>query len=189
MTTMNLKNWIKQIFAKIEFWWAKKRIELNRDFGLSTHLDGVVHKPVIEILRGKFKGVKFQFFNIHLKDQEEGLLEFQTRVVYTPNVNLNIVCREFENLTTNILRIILIDSVRINAKEFDQELENEDRTTNINGTDEERGFYEEISPVLEKRISKRNSRKKAVSRNPRSYSKIQSVTESKHNKVSPSGKD
>lgn len=189
MTTM--RNLINQLVAKTQFWWAKRTIVEGKDFiwnkdKASNAAFG--ESPTIEITTGKYAGVKFRFIDIAISDEENALLSFKTQVEYVPGGALesayNVFDPSFAKLTSNILRIVLTNAARENqsAAKLDQEITNENRTTDTEESHEEREFHEESTPLLEKRISERKSRKKAVSRNARLHPEVQPTSKPKRNR-------
>lgn len=177
-----MKTWINQAIAKTQFWWAKKTIKEGVNFMFvddPTNKFDPFESPVVEILTGKFSGIRIKFEKMIITNFEESLLEFQTVVVYNPD-NIDVLNKKFEKLSTNILRIILANTVNCSAKDAIQGLnDNENRTPDTDEPYEKREFYEEVTPLLEKRVSKRNTRKKTVPRNSRLHSKVQPTSKPK----------
>jgi hypothetical protein len=190
MITMTILNKIKQIYAGLQFWWVKRTLLEGRDFKLS------ISNEVDETLRamicsGKFAGIEFAYSNMSLKDVDAGLLEFNTKVVYNPNDDVDVFTKEFENLTSNILRVILskgIAQYKVSA-ELEQELTDENRKNDTDELDEEREFHEEVSPLLEKRVSKRKPGTKGISRSAGVHLKVQPASKSKRNKTGAARKN
>lgn len=145
----------RNLIARLRFWWATKTLVEDRDYKLELVEDSGV---LVTFLRGKYNGIVFTFVNMFVR--ENGVLDFQTRVLYNPYDEDVIYSRKFNNATANIMRMLLHDAVRGTTKVKP----NEDREIDISQSDEERDFHEESSPLLEKRVSKRKPRKKAAPR-------------------------
>lgn len=162
--------------ARLEFWWATKTLKDGRDFDLTFDQLGLL----VSVLRGKYKGVQFRFANMVM--HEDGLLDFSTVVVYNPS-NGDVSTDAFIKLTNNILRIILTDAVagrnKLNVKETQPQVNDENRDTDFSQPLEERDIHEESSPVLEKRISQRKPRKKVVRTDSGSHPQVQQPTKPK----------
>jgi hypothetical protein len=130
--------------ATFEFWLATKRFRIDRHYKIERGYDDIVQ---VRILRGKFKGVSLTFHNIRLSDY--GTVEFETVILENPE-NADVFSNKFVRVTNNILRALL------------REVSHETGTDHITESDEEREFYEENSPLLEKRILRRKSRPKDI---------------------------
>jgi len=181
---MNLMNKFKQVYAGLQFWWVKKTLISDKDFTLSADELEPGETLRIEILRGKFAKVQFSYSDLYLSEDENGLLTFHTRVVYNPS-KLNVFTKKFEELTANILRVILIEGIAQSRskQQTEQGMTDENRKNDTDELDEERKFHEEKSPLLEKRVSKRKPGTKDISGNTGVYSKVQSASKSKRNKA------
>jgi hypothetical protein len=168
-------NKFKKSIAGLQFWWAKKLIKDGRDFDIQ--IDDVGN--LVTILKGKFEGTQFRYSPLTVREDDDALVDFHTHVVYYPK-NVDLSDSDFAKLTTNILRILLADAVsEPNTKELNDANRNPDTSQFI----EERDFYEESSPVLEKRVSKRKPRKKIVRTDKPIHSEIQPTTKPKRTRI------
>jgi len=168
-------NKFKKSLAGLQFWWAKKVIKDGRDFDIQ--IDDIGN--LVTILRGKFKNTQFRYSPLTVREDDDALVDFHTHVVYYPK-GVDLSDPNFAKLTTNILRILLADAVsEPNTKELNDANRNSDTSKFI----EERDFYEESSPVLEKRVSKRKPRKKVVRTDKSVHSEVQPITKSKRTRV------
>src|SRR5210317_274452 len=136
LTTFLLSSW-----ASFEFWLATKRFKLERDYFIERGYQDMV---TVRIKTGKFKGVSLTFHNIRLS-QHDTTIDFETHILENPN-NADLTSKKFIKLTNNILRALL------------REVLHETGTGHTSELDEEREFYEESSPLLEKRILRQQSR-------------------------------
>lgn len=179
---------LNELKARLEFWWAKRSLKDGRDFELSMHGD----KLVVTILRGKFKGVLYQYSPLTVREDDAGLIDFQTHILYNPMDGLyaDLMSGEFQKLTTNILRILLQESIpeKMAQANYIEQVMNENRDTDISEPLEERGFYEESTPLLEKRVSKRKPRTKTVRTDSGVHPEIQQPTKPKRNRARTSRK-
>jgi hypothetical protein len=161
---------------RLEFWWAKTTIKDGRDFEIQVDEDGMY----ISILKGKFRGVRYRYSPLTVLD-DEGLVDFRTIVEYIPE-NVGELGEDFSKLTTKILRILLSEAIPETINQTKQEYE---QVTNENGNidtgelTQERDFYEESTPLLEKRVSRRKSRKKVVPTDSGLHPEIQQPAKSK----------
>ena len=146
-----LITWMLSSLATFEFWLATKRFRVDRHYKIERGYDDIIQ---IRILRGKFKGVSLTFHNIRLTDQ--GTVEFETVILENPK-NADVSSNKFVRVTNNILRALL------------REVLHETGTDYFTESDEEREFYEESSPLLKKRILRRESRQKDIRTDSESY--------------------
>jgi hypothetical protein len=186
---MNLMNKFKQAYARLQFWWVKKTLISDKDFTLSADELEPGETLRIEILRGKFAKVQFSYSDLYLSEDENGLLTFHTRVVYNPS-KLNVFTKKFEELTANILRVILIEGIAQSRskQQTEQGMTDENRKNDTDELDEERKFHEEKSPLLEKRVSKRKSRAKDVSGDSGVHPDVQQPAKRKRTKAATRSK-
>lgn len=155
-------------WATFRFWLACKLFKRGRDYVVSKDENDVA---LIEITRGKYKGIKFAFGGIHLEEENgTGTLEFRTYVLYNPN-NADITSKRFVGITSNILRVLL--------QEVARESVNEARENDSAESDEERGVREESTPVLERRVSRGESRKESISGDTELHPEIQQASKRK----------
>ena len=175
---------MKKYKEKLQFWWAKTTIKDGRDFDLQMDEVGML----VTILRGKFKGVQYRYSPLKVLD-DEGLVDFRTHVEYLP-YPIDPSDPKFEKLTTNILRILLTDAIPETMAQAKNEAQvtNENRDTDTGEPLEERGFHEESTPLLEKRVSKRKPRKKTVSADSGVHPKVQQPAKPKRARARTTGK-
>ena len=171
-------SWIEDKLADFQFWWARKTLKKDTDYKLHD-----TPMMEMEILRGRFKGVKIWFDDVILN--EEGLVDFCTVILENPN-NLDVCTKKFVKLSTNLFRITLSEFVA-KPKNIDKVI-NESRTSDTDELDQEREFHEENSPLLEARILKRESRKKVVPADSGVHPEIQQPTKSKRTRARVTGK-
>lgn len=171
---------------KLKFWWARKTIKDGKTFDLS--MDDVGMR--VRILRGKFRGVEYRYSPLRVIS-DDGLVDFSTYVEYTPK-NVDVSDPKFAQLTTTILRILLEEAIPETAsqaqKVIEQQVIDEDRNTDTGELIEERNIHEESSALLEKRVSRRKPRKKAISANTESHTEIQQPAVKKRGKARSTGK-
>jgi len=160
-------NKLREKVATLEFWWAKRSLKDGVDFALRIEKDAII----VELLRGKFEGVRFQFKNVILR--EDRLVDFQTVIVDNPHC-AKVTSKKFNKLSANLFRVVLSECVSDASKVI-----NESRTSDTVKPVEEREFHEEVSPLLEKRISSGQSRKKAVRPDTVVHPEIQQHAKSK----------
>lgn len=155
---------LNEYASRVQFWWARKTIKDGRDFDLLMDDRGML----VTILTGEFKGTQFRYSPLSVREDDDGLVDFATYVEYAP-LSVDISNSKFTKLTTNILRILLQDAI----PETSEQVMNENRDIDTGESIEERGFYEESTPVLEKRVSKRKSRAKTVRPDSTVHPKVQ----------------
>ena len=151
-----LITWMLSRVAAFQFWLATKRIKVDRDYVIERGYDDIIK---IRILRGKFTGVAFLFHNIRLGVHDEAILDFETYIQENPH-NADLASPKFNKLVGNIFRSLLREVLHETGRNYTSE------------PDEEREFYEESSPVLEKRILRRKSRAKAVRPDSESHNSV-----------------
>ena len=169
---------------KFELWWARKTIKDGRDFEIQMDDVGMQ----ITILTGKFQGVQYRYSPLRVVDNE-GLVDFSTYVEYAPK-NVDVGDPRFAKLTTRILRILLEDAIPETAAQAKQEhaqVIDENRETDTDSIDEGRDFHEESTPLLEKRVSKRKPRTKAISADSVAHPQVQQPAKSKRSKARTTG--
>ena len=144
--------YIQDKIASLQFWLASRRYQIDRDFKLVIEPN---NKIIVEILTGKFKSVRVEYSGLSMRSLGEGgILSFDTIVVANPSA-VNITTKRFQRTTTNILRLLILNSLKVN---------DENRESDSFELDEERDFCEEDPPVRKARVSKRKPRKKAIQR-------------------------
>lgn len=141
-----LITWMLSRIAAFQFWLATKRFKVDRDYVIERGYDDIIK---IRILKGKFTGVAFIFHNIRLGVNDEAILDFETYIQENPH-NADLASPKFNKLVGNIFRSLLREVLHETGRNYPSE------------PDEEREFYEESSPLLEKRILRRKSRKEAI---------------------------
>ena len=175
---------MKKLKEKLEFWWVKKTIKDGRDFDILMDEVGML----ITILKGKFKGVSYRYSPLKVLD-DEGLVDFKTYLEYAPQ-NVDVSDPRLTKLTTNILRILLSEAIPETAAQKHEETQviDENRNTDTDKLDQERVFHEERTPLLEKRVSKRKSRKKVVTADSGVHPEIQQPAKPKRTRARTTGK-
>ena len=170
---------------KLQFWWDKQTIKDGRDFEIRMDDVGML----VTLLSGKFKGVQYRYSPLRVID-EEGLVDFSTYVEYTP-LTVDVSDPKFSRLTTKILRILLAEAIPETAVQAQQETTqviDENRNVDTVELDQERGIHEEVSPLLEKRVSKRKPRKKVVPADSKVHPQVQQPAKPKRARARTTGK-
>lgn len=165
---------LQEVKSRLEFWWARKTIKDGRDFDLLMDDVGML----VTILTGEFKGTQFRYSPLSVREDDDGLVDFATYVEYAP-LSVDLSNSKFTKLTTNILRILLQDAI----PETNEQVTNENRDIDTSEPLEERGFHEEVSPLLEKRVSKRKPRTKTVRTDNGVHSEVQSPAKPKRTRA------
>lgn len=180
-----MRNKLKEYKARLEFWWARKSLKDGRDFALSFDELGMV----VTILKGPFEKVEYRYSPIQVREDDEGVVDFHTVIRYNP-LNADVTDPRFVSLTTNILRIVLHEAtVGGNELKVNEQVNDENRDTDTGELDQERGIREEVSPLLEKRVSKRkSSRKKTVRTDSEVHPEIQQPAKPKRTRARTTGK-
>jgi hypothetical protein len=145
-------NFLKDLWAKILFWRAKKVAISERDFKFKLDLSRP-NSFSIEII-SKYPGVVVEYSNIGMG--KNNYLHFDTSIVANPN-NINLEEKKFNKYLSYIMMSIIASSVKHDVRSDD-----EIGTIDSGELDEERDIFEESDPVYKARISKRKPRKKAV---------------------------
>lgn len=163
-----MKNYLSNLYARFEFWYAKKKIRLYEDF---EFYDSEGDLFFIRIKSGKYKGVVFSISDMKISERgETAMLDFCTNIYETPIVGLDITDKGLVKFINNVVRILLADSVE-EAKRNEQR-----RTVDLDEPHEEREIYEESLAVSEERVPKRKSRKKVVDGDSEVHTEIQQPT-------------
>jgi hypothetical protein len=163
---------LRNKWATLRFWIANKRLQEGRDYKIDLEEDYLK----VKFLNGKYKDVEFTFGGLELQDEGDvGTLDFHTYVLHNPH-DVDITGRGFANATSNILRALLTQTL-------EEKVLNEVGENDSAESDEERGIREEVPPVLERRISKRESREEGVSGDSGSRSEVQQATKRKRGKA------
>lgn len=175
---------LNELKQALGVWWARKTIKDGRDYEISMDDVGML----VHLTSGKFKGVTYRYSPLKVLD-DEGLVDFRTYVEYAPK-NVDVSNPKFAKLTTNILRILLSEAIPETQSQtkFEAQVNDENRNTDTGESDQERGFYEESTPLLEKRVSKRKSRAKTVSADTDLHPKVQHPAVKKRTRARASGK-
>jgi len=105
----------------------------------------------VKILR-KYPDTVVEFS--HFRIDDDGVTSFSMSVLHNPN-NYNLESLAFRNYTNNIML-----SVLKNAIAAAEEVVNEERRSDINESDQEREFHEEVSSVPQSGILPRGIREK-----------------------------
>ena len=100
---MTVKNKIQDLLAKIEFWYAKKFIKLDKSYTFFFDLAGDSSSFAVKYLK-RYDGVIVEFANI--KVGNDGKMTFDYDVISNVN-NYNVKSRSFDRFTQNVMRSIL----------------------------------------------------------------------------------
>jgi hypothetical protein len=168
-----VKKYLINLFAKFQFWNAKKTIKLNEDFEFYESEGDLF---LMKIKTGKFKDVIFSISELKVREDDDGaVLDFTTRIHNSPDKTLDTDNKDFIKYINNVVRILLSESV-------EEMIRNEQRgVVGSNQLDEEREVYEEDSSISEERVSKRKSRKAAVDRDSEVHTEVQQPTKRRSN--------
>ena len=161
---MTIKNKIQDLFAKYEFWYAKKFIKLDKHYTFFFDLSGDSSTFAIKFLK-KYEGVIVEYANV--KVGEDGLLTFDYDIISNVN-NCNVKSWRFTRFTQSVMRSILYGAIENDKREM-----NENRNTDPIESDSQREVHEEVVAISEERVSNRKPRKKTVRRNKAIHSKVQ----------------
>lgn len=156
-------NKIQDLIAKLEFWYARKFIKLDKHYTFFLDLNGDPGSFAVKFLK-KYDGVIVEFTDVDLGN--DGQLSFNYDIISNVN-NCNVQSKSFVRFTQNVMRSIIFSSIE-NYKKGS----NENRELDLVELDSERGFYEEGVAVPEERVSNRKSRKKTVRRDKGVHSKV-----------------
>jgi len=155
---------IKNLIAKLQFWYVKKFYKIDKQYTFFVDLNGPPGSFAVKFL-GKYDGVIVEFTDVKVGD--DNLMNFDYDVI--SNVyNANVKSKSFDRFTSNVMRSILLSAIDNAMKEG-----NENRNTDLVESDAERVFHEEDFTILEERVSERKPRKKTVRRNQRVRSEVQ----------------
>jgi hypothetical protein len=162
---MTVKNKIQDLLAKIEFWYAKKFIKLDKHYTFFLDLNGAPSTFAIKYLK-KYNGVIVEFANVQVSS-DTGQMTFDYDVISNVN-NCNVKSKKFDRFTQNVMRSILHGAIENDTRDKD-----ENRNTDLVKSDSERTIHEEVVAISEERVSDRKSRKKGIRRNKAVHSEIQ----------------
>jgi hypothetical protein len=151
-----MKNKIVDLIAKIEFWYAKNFIKVDKHYTFFVDLNGAPGSFAIKYLK-KYTGVIVEFNNVKITD--ESGLTFDYDIIANVN-NCNVKSKGFIRFTQNVMRSILHSAIENAIRDKD-----ENRNADFVESGEEREVYEEVASVPEERVPERKPRKKAVRRN------------------------
>ena len=152
-----MKNKILDIIAKIEFWYSKKFIKLDKHYTFFVDLSGKDGTFAIKYLK-KYSGVIVEFGNVQVSG-DTGMMTFDYDIIANPN-NCNVKSKGFARFTSMVMRSILFGAIE-NA----MQVNDENRNIDLVESGEEREVHEEVASVPEERVSNRKPRKKTVRRN------------------------
>ena len=161
---MTVKNKIQDLFAAVEFWYARKFIKLDKHYTFFFDLNGAPGTFSIKFLK-KYEGVIIEYANVMVG--ENGQLTFDYDIISNVN-NCNVKTRSFERFTRNVMRSMIYGAVQNDIRE-----KNENRNTDLVESDAQRSIHEEVTAVSEERVSNRKPRKKGIRRNKAVHSEIQ----------------
>lgn len=177
---------LNELKQALGIWWARKTIKDGRDYEISMDDVGML----VHLTSGKFKGVTYRYSPLKVLD-DEGLVDFRTYVEYAPK-NVDVSDPKFVKLTTNILRILLSEAIPETQSQtkIEAQVNDENRDIDTGELDQERDIREEVSPLLEKRVSKRkSSRKKTVRTDSEIHTKVQQPAKPKRARARTTGKN
>lgn len=161
---MTVKNRIQDLLAKIEFWYAKNFIKLDKHYTFFLDLAGDSGSFAVKYLK-KYKGVIVEFGNIRIGADAQ--MTFDYDIISNVN-NCNVKSKSFDRFTQNVMRSILHGAVQNDIRE-----KNENGNTDLVESDAQRSIHEEVTTVSEERVSDRKPRKKGIRRNKAVHSEIQ----------------
>ena len=141
------------LLAKLEFWYARKFIQLDKHYTFFLDLNGDPGSFAIKYLK-KYDGVIVEFANVKVGD--DGQLTFDYDIISNLN-NCDVKSKSFARFTSNVMRNILTSALENVMKE-----PNENREFDPIELDSERDFHEEGVAVPKERVSNRKPRKKGV---------------------------
>jgi hypothetical protein len=154
---------IYDLIAKLEFWYARKFIKLDKHYTFFVDLNGEPGSFAIKFLK-KYDGVIVEFKDVKVSD--DGQLTFDYDVISNVN-NCDVKSQRFVRFTSNVMRNILLSAIENSIGD-----RNENRELDLVESDSERSIHEEISAVLEERVSDRKPRKKTIRGNKGIRSKV-----------------
>ena len=154
----------EELIAKLNFWYAKKFIKLEKHYTFFLDLNGDPGSFAIKYLKG-YDGVIVEFVNVKVGNNAQ--LNFDYDVIANPN-NCNVKSKRFIRFTQNVMRSILYGAIENAMKE-----DNENRNIDLVQSDSRRTIHEEVSAVSEKRVPNRKPRKKTLRGNKTVRSKVQ----------------
>lgn len=163
-----MKNYLINLYAKFQFWNAKRKIKTMEDFEFYGSEDDLF---LIKIKTGKFKDVVFSLSELKVREDGDGaMLDFTTYIHSSPDKTLDTNNKSFIQYINNVVRILLSESV-------EEMIRNEQRgVVGSDQPDEEREVYAEDTSVSEERLPKRKSRKTAVDRDSEVHTEVQQST-------------
>jgi hypothetical protein len=175
MVKLMLK-YLKNKKATFDFWLAKKTINLDE---LIEVVDS--DQLGIKIKKGRYAGVVFSYDDIKVREEEGagGLLDFQTVIVSAPSHLKKDFINEksFVSMVNDILRLLLIESIKIAEKKSEQR-----GTIDPDESVEEREVHEESASISEERVPARKRRKKTVQGDTELHSEVQQPTKRRSSK-------
>ncbi len=151
------------LLAKLEFWYARKFIKLDKHYTFFLDLNGDPGSFAIKYLK-KYDGVIVEFNNVKVGD--DGQMTFDYDVISNVN-NCNVKSKSFIRFTSNVMRSMIYNAVKNLEKDF-----NENRKLDFVESDSERAIHEEVSSISEERIPDRKSRKKTIRANKGIHPKV-----------------
>lgn len=156
-------NKIQDLIAKLEFWYARKFIKVDKHYTFFVDLNGEPGSFAVKYLK-KYDGVIVEFSNVQVTDN--GLLTFDHDIISNIN-NCDVKSKGFVRFTSNVMRNIIFSAIDNAMKD-----ENENRKSDFVEPYSERDIHEEGSAVSEEGISDRKPRKKTVRRNKGVHPKV-----------------
>ena len=141
---------IRNISYRVLWWFLRRDFQLGKHYMVMYNVGNESSIPV-KILR-KYPDTVVEFS--HFRIDDDGVTSFSMSVLHNPN-NYNLESLAFRNYTNNIML-----SVLKNAIAAAEEVVNEERRSDINESDQEREFHEEVSSVPQSGILPRGIREK-----------------------------
>ena len=151
-----------ELFAKLQFWKAKKFVVLDKHYEFMLDLSNK-DAMTVRMLK-KYPGVIVEYSNMHMSTENQ--MSYDISIVANPNL-CKAEGKKFEEFTAAIFRSILLGSIEY-AKE-----KNENGNPDTFEFGSERTVHEEVAPLSQSRVSERKPRKKTVRRNKAVYSEVQ----------------
>jgi hypothetical protein len=151
------------LLAKLEFWYARKFIKLDKHYTFFLDLNGDPGSFAIKYLK-KYDGVIVEFNNVKVGD--DGQLTFDYDIISNLN-NCDVKSNSFARFTQNVMRSMIYNAIKNLEKDF-----NENGKLDLVESDSERDLYEEVSAISEEGVSDRKPRKKTLRANKGVHPKV-----------------
>ena len=96
-------NKIQDLIAKLEFWYARKFIKVDKHYTFFVDLNGEPGSFAVKYLK-QYDGVIVEFSNVQVTDN--GLLTFDHDIISNIN-NCDVKSKGFVRFTSNVMRNII----------------------------------------------------------------------------------